>query len=120
VAGLNRPTAFAFGGGLMFAADGASEDGKTPGGVFVIQGGAPTRLPSSSPFVSDLGQDGGTDHNRVRDFVLRVTQVVSMPTTGGQVTTLLTGFAAPIVGLATYAGAVYVGEFTGQVFSVRP
>jgi glucose/arabinose dehydrogenase len=292
-AGLNRPTAFAFGGGLMFATDGGSEDGKTPGGVFVVQGGTATRLPgsppyaaglawrngtlyvsastkllawsewngtafakrrtifsgpngfsgfnglgfgadgrlyagvavaetgavtddhgltslpyareilsftpagkdlqvfargirqpwqmafpagSSSPFVSDLGQDGGTDRNRVRDFVLRITagqnygfpacdwvalkpcagrarpfkffaphtdpmglgiigkrlyisefgatqkgaQVVSMPTTGGQVTTLLTGFAAPIVGLATHAGAVYVGEFTGQVFSVRP
>jgi glucose/arabinose dehydrogenase len=277
----------------MFAADGGSEDGKTPGGVFVVQGGTATRLPgsppyaaglawrkgtlyvsastkllawsdwngtafakrrtifsgpdsfsgfnglgfgadgrlyagvavaetgavtddhgptslpyarkilsftpagkdlqvfargirqpwqmafpagSSSPFVSDLGQDGGIDHSRVRDFVLRVTpgqnygfpgcdwvalkpcagrarpfkffaphtdamglgiigkrlyisefgatqkgaQVVSMPTTGGQVTTLLTGFAAPIVGLATHAGAVYVGEFTGQVFSVRP
>jgi glucose/arabinose dehydrogenase len=292
-AGLNRPTAFAFGGGLMFAADGGSEDGKTPGGVFVIQGGTATRLPgspayaaglawrngtlyvsastkllawsgwngtafarrrtifngpnrfsgfnglgfgadgrlyagvavaetgavtddhgptglpyareilsltpagrdlqvfargirqpwqmafpagSSSPYVSDLGQDSGADEKLVHDFVLRVRagqnygfpscnwvslkacagsarpfkffaphtdamglgilgtrlyisefgatqkggQVVSMPTTGGPVTTLLTGFAAPIVGLATHAGAVYVGEFTGQVFSVRP
>jgi glucose/arabinose dehydrogenase len=47
-------------------------------------------------------------------------QVVSTPVAGGAVTPLLTGFVAPIVGLATHGGWVYVGELTGQVFRVTP
>ncbi|MBV9193522.1 MAG: hypothetical protein JO168_05210 [Solirubrobacterales bacterium] len=124
---------------------------------------------SSSPFVSDLGQDKGA-HNPP-DFLLRVRsgqnygfpacnwtnpkgckryakpfklfaphtsvmglgiigsrlymsefgpqQVVSMPLSGGRVKTLVKGFVAPIVGLGTHAGWVYVGELTGQVFRVH-
>ncbi len=46
-------------------------------------------------------------------------QVVSMPLSGGAVKPLLTGFVAPIVGLAANAGYIYVGELTGQVFRVK-
>ncbi len=46
-------------------------------------------------------------------------QVVSMPLSGGAVTPLLTGFVAPIVGLAANDGWIYVGELTGQVFRVK-
>ncbi len=130
---------------------------------------------SSSPFVSDLGQDKGAKNPP--DFLLRVRQgqdygfpecnwtkasacrglarpfqmftphsdvmgvgimgqriylsefvgnqgksglVVSIPLKGGKPRTLLTGFVAPVVGLGTNGGWVYVGELTGQVFRVRP
>jgi hypothetical protein len=46
-------------------------------------------------------------------------QVVSMPLHGGAVTPLLTGFVAPIVGLAAKDGFIYVGELTGQIFRVK-
>jgi hypothetical protein len=130
---------------------------------------------SASPFISDLGQDGGAGAKTAPDFILRVQtgqsygfptcnwltlsacsndatpfkflpahtdamglgiigrrlyisefgavyppEVVSMPLTGGPTQPLLTGFAAPVVGLTTHAGAVYVGELTGQVFRVTP
>jgi hypothetical protein len=42
-----------------------------------------------------------------------------MPVSGGKPTTLLTGFVAPVVGLAVNGGYVYVGELTGQVFRVK-
>lgn len=45
--------------------------------------------------------------------------VQSIPAGGGKPTTLLTGFVAPIVGLAVHGGYVYVGELTGQVFRVK-
>lgn len=45
--------------------------------------------------------------------------VVTMPEKGGSPTTLMTGFVAPVVGLATNGGYVYVGELTGQVFRVK-
>jgi hypothetical protein len=47
-------------------------------------------------------------------------EVVSMPLKGGKLTPVLTGFAAPTVGLGGNAGTLYVGELTGQVFSVKP
>jgi glucose/arabinose dehydrogenase len=47
-------------------------------------------------------------------------EVFSMPLKGGAVTPFLTGFVAPIVGLGENAGTLYVGELTGQVFSVKP
>ncbi len=129
---------------------------------------------SSSPFVSDLGQDKGAKNPP--DFLLRVRAgqnygfpkcnrtkpaacrgyakpfklftahtnvmglgiignrlymseftgntgksglVVSMPLTGGTPKVLLTGFVAPVVGLATNDRYVYVGELTGQVFRVK-
>lgn len=43
-----------------------------------------------------------------------------MPLTGGKLTPVLTGFVAPTVGLGGNAGTLYVGELTGQVFSVKP
>lgn len=130
---------------------------------------------SSSPFVSDLGQDSGAKNPP--DFLLRVSKgdnygfpkcnwtkasackgfakpfkmfaphtdvmgvgiigqhlylseflgnkgksglVVTMPIAGGKPKTLVTGFVAPVVGLAVNTGYVYIGERTGQVFRVKP
>lgn len=53
-AGLQTPTSFAFGAGKVFAADGGSENGKTPGGVFVLNNGKATRLAGSPPFVAGV------------------------------------------------------------------
>ncbi len=47
-------------------------------------------------------------------------EVVSMPLKGGKVTPVLTGFVAPTVGLGANGNTLYVGELTGQVFSVQP
>ncbi len=46
-------------------------------------------------------------------------EVNSMPLSGGKVKPLLTGFVAPVVGLGTHGGQVYVGELTGQVWRVK-
>ncbi len=47
-------------------------------------------------------------------------EVFSMSLKGGPVKPVLTGFVAPTVGLGTHDGLLYVGELTGQVFSVKP
>jgi glucose/arabinose dehydrogenase len=47
-------------------------------------------------------------------------EVLSMPLSGGKVTTVLTGFAGPTVGLGAHGNTLYVGELTAQVFSVQP
>ena len=47
-------------------------------------------------------------------------EVLSMPLSGGRPRPVLTGFVAPIVGLGAHGSTLYVGELTGQVFSVRP
>jgi glucose/arabinose dehydrogenase len=47
-------------------------------------------------------------------------EVLSMPLSGGKAKPVLTGFVAPTVGLGVNAGKLYVGELTGQVFSVTP
>jgi glucose/arabinose dehydrogenase len=47
-------------------------------------------------------------------------EVFSMPLSGGKLTPFLTGFVAPTVGLGANGGTLYVGELTGQVFSVKP
>lgn len=47
-------------------------------------------------------------------------EVVSMPLKGGPLKPVLTGFVAPTVGLGGNVGTLYVGELTGQVFSVKP
>jgi glucose/arabinose dehydrogenase len=44
--------------------------------------------------------------------------VVTIPVAGGDPTPFLTGFVAPIVGLATHDGFVYVGDLTGSVYRV--
>jgi glucose/arabinose dehydrogenase len=46
-------------------------------------------------------------------------EVFSMPLSGGQLTPILTGFVAPTVGLGAHGKTLYVGELTGQVFSVE-
>jgi glucose/arabinose dehydrogenase len=47
-------------------------------------------------------------------------EVFSMPLSGGKLTPVLTGFVAPTVGLGAHGKTLYVGELTGQVFSVTP
>lgn len=47
-------------------------------------------------------------------------EVASMPVKGGSLKPLLTGFSQPIVALSAHNGAIYVGETTGRVYSVRP
>jgi glucose/arabinose dehydrogenase len=47
-------------------------------------------------------------------------EVLSMSLTGGKVSPVLTGFVAPTVGLGAHGDTLYVGELTGQVFSVQP
>jgi glucose/arabinose dehydrogenase len=47
-------------------------------------------------------------------------EVFSMPLKGGKLKTVVHGFVAPTVGLGQHAGSLYIGELTGQVFSVRP
>ena len=47
-------------------------------------------------------------------------EVLAKPVTGGKVTTVVTGFVAPVVGLGVHAGWLYIGELTGQVFRVKP
>ncbi len=129
---------------------------------------------SSSPYVSDLGQDSGAKNPP--DFLLRVKQgqnygfpacnwtkakackgfakpfatfkphtdimgvvlsggklylssfagttgkageVFTLPTKqGGKLTPFVTGFVAPVVGLAESGGYLYIGELTGEVFRV--
>lgn len=135
---------------------------------------------SSSPFVSDLGQDSPASiQNKVPDFILRVKQgdnygfpkcnglsrsackhfatpwrtfsphtdpmglaivgnrlyfssftglkakgqgqIASVPLHGsGSVKVLLSSQAAPIVGLGAHNGTLYVGELTGNVYSIKP
>ncbi|HEX3979225.1 MAG TPA: hypothetical protein VHW96_23340 [Solirubrobacteraceae bacterium] len=47
-------------------------------------------------------------------------EVFSIPLSGGRLTPVLTGFVAPTVGLGAHGKTLYVGELTGQVFSVTP
>jgi glucose/arabinose dehydrogenase len=46
-------------------------------------------------------------------------EVLEMPLSGGKAKPLVTGFVAPVVGLGENAGLLYIGELTGQVFSVK-
>jgi glucose/arabinose dehydrogenase len=46
-------------------------------------------------------------------------QVVTIPVTGGTPYTLLSGFVAPIVGLGIHNDRLYVGELTGDIYSIR-
>jgi glucose/arabinose dehydrogenase len=136
---------------------------------------------SSSPFVSDLGQDAPTKTaDKAPDFILRVKQgdnygfpkcnwinltpckhftkpsfrkfgphtdamglaivgnrlyfssftglkakgqgqIASVPLHGhGSVKVLLSSLVAPIVGLGVHNGTLYVGELTGNVYSIKP
>ena len=46
-------------------------------------------------------------------------EVFSMPLSGGALKPVVTGFVAPTVGLGAHGNTLYVGELTGQVFSVK-
>lgn len=59
--GIPTPTTFAFGGGQMFVAGFGDEKHPKPlGGVFVVRGGKPVRLPGSPPHVFGLAYSKGT------------------------------------------------------------
>ncbi|MBV9918990.1 MAG: hypothetical protein JO153_21000, partial [Solirubrobacterales bacterium] len=58
--GLATPTSFAFGAGQVFAGDGGAENGPPNGGVFVLKGGAATKLAGSPAFVAGLAWRNGT------------------------------------------------------------
>jgi glucose/arabinose dehydrogenase len=47
-------------------------------------------------------------------------EVFSMPLKGGKLKPVVTGFVAPTVGLGVRGSSLYIGELTGQVFSVKP
>ena len=47
-------------------------------------------------------------------------EVLSMPMSGGPAKPVVTGFVAPVVGLGAHGAKLYVGELTGQVFTVTP
>jgi hypothetical protein len=43
-----------------------------------------------------------------------------MPLKGGVLKPVVTGFVAPTVGLGARGNSLYIGELTGQVFSLKP
>jgi glucose/arabinose dehydrogenase len=45
--------------------------------------------------------------------------VVSMPLKGGAVTTVVTGFSAPVIGLGAHERWLYFGDLTGTVYRVK-
>jgi len=59
-AGLGTPTSFAFGGGSVFEGDGGNNQSGPPnGGVFLLKGGAGTKIPGSPQFVAGLAWHQG-------------------------------------------------------------
>jgi glucose/arabinose dehydrogenase len=59
--GIPTPTTFAFGGGQVFVAGfGDEEKPKVTGGVYVLKGGKPVKLPGSPPHVFGLAYSKGT------------------------------------------------------------
>lgn len=59
--GIPTPTTFAFGGGQVFVAGFGDEQHPKPvGGVFVLEGGKPVRVPGSPPHVFGLAWSKGT------------------------------------------------------------
>jgi glucose/arabinose dehydrogenase len=67
-----------------------------------------------------LGTIGNTLYAALFGGTGKGPEVVSIPAAGGKYTPLLTGFVAPVVALSTHDGAVYVGDLTGAVYSVKP
>jgi len=59
--GLVTPTSFAFGDGAVFEGDGGNSDAAVPsdGGVFLLEGGAATKVPGSPQFVAGLAWHDG-------------------------------------------------------------
>jgi glucose/arabinose dehydrogenase len=58
--GLTTPTSFAFGAGQTFVSDGGSQNGKPPGGVFVVENGVGRRLAGSPRYVAGITFRNGT------------------------------------------------------------
>ena len=59
--GVPTPTAFAFGAGRIFVAGfGDEENPKATGGVYVLRGGKPVKIPGSPAHVFGLAYSGGT------------------------------------------------------------
>ena len=59
--GVPTPTTFAFGGGQIFvAAFGSEDDPKITGGVYVLKGGKPVKVPGSPPHAFGLAWSNGT------------------------------------------------------------
>lgn len=52
--GVPTPTAFAFGGGTVFAASGPDENTGGPGGLFVVANGTATKVPGAPPVIFGL------------------------------------------------------------------
>ena len=75
---------------------------------------------SFSPHTDVMGVAIFGSHIYLSEFgVSSPPQVVTIPLTGGTPYPLLTGFVAPIVGLGIHNDRLYVGELTGDVYSVR-
>ena len=62
--GVQTPTAFAFGAGRVFVSGFGSEDGKAPGGVYVLRGGKAVRIPGL-PGSAGLAWKNGTLYTTV-------------------------------------------------------
>jgi hypothetical protein len=62
--GVPTPTAFAFGAGRVFVSGFGSEDGKTPGGVYVLRSGRAVRVPGL-PGSAGLAWKNGTLYTTV-------------------------------------------------------
>lgn len=58
--GVPTPTQFAFGAGKVFVSAAGSEDGTTPGGVFLVENGTATRLAGSPAFSLGVAWRSGT------------------------------------------------------------
>lgn len=56
--GVTTPTAFAFGGGTVFAASGPSEGGDSPTGVFKLANGTATKIPGTPDIAFGLAWHG--------------------------------------------------------------
>ena len=46
-------------------------------------------------------------------------EVVSMNTSGRQIKTFLSGYAAPVLAVGTRKGNVYTGDLTGAIYRVK-
>jgi glucose/arabinose dehydrogenase len=113
--------------------------GRPPDYVFEVKQGANYGFPTcpaqpktcskyDKPFASfpahaspmGLGALGGKVYVALFGGTGKGPEVVSLPASGGKATPVLVGFVAPVVALGVHDGAVYVGDLTGAVYSVKP
>ncbi len=74
---------------------------------------------SFSPHTDVMGVAIDDAHIYLSEFgAVSPPQVVAIPPTGGTPHTLLSGFVAPIVALGIHDNRLFVGELTGDVYSV--